>query len=249
MLRSSVLLIGRMSSLPLPPYHPLRLFSTGLKMSYIPQKVKEEMAGLYSEDAARWNATTLAVRFGAPRENVEMWLRLCKLRGIVSKKAKRTAEEEKAVEGMREKAATAWKALPEVTERRRWVTAPSTIEASENGGGTEVSMKVEGGETEATEVAGEKDATVEEETEEKIVQKSRTAEWVETFCENAPRDVSRRTTFAFIEVSRKKGEELERAVWIREGVSGCLRVARKEEREVLLSKVRSQDASVWKMGS
>lgn len=210
------------------------------------------MAGLHDEDAARWNATTLATRFGAPRENVEMWLRLCKLRGRASKKVKRSAQEEEALEEMRTKAVAAWKGLPEVMERRRWMAKPSVIEEAgrekdrNKTEEAEEGAKVDGDEKEKEVVRAEEEA--QEEGEQKVLRRSRTAEWVESFCENAPRDVSRRTTFAFVEVAGKKGEEMERAVWIREGKSGVLRVARREERDVLLSKTRSQDASVWKFG-
>lgn len=250
MLRSSLLFTTmRPSSLKSPLF--FRFLSTELKLSYIPQKVKDEMAGLHAEDASRWNATTLAARFGAPRENVGMWLRLCKLRGHAPRRKKRNGEEEKAIKEMRMKAVAAWKALPELAERRRWVAKPSVIENAGTGKeknvteGTEEREKVEGDKDEK-DILNVKEES-QEEGEKRVLPKSRTAEWVESFCENAPRDVSRRTTFAFIEVAGKKGEEMERAVWLREGKSGVLRLARKEERDVLLSKARSQHASVWKL--
>lgn len=232
--------------------------SNTAKLRYIPLKMKEEMLALHAEDSARWSATTLSARFSAPRENVEGLLRLARFRQReeVSGRERRSQEESEGLEKMREKAVKAWKELPELTERggsrrgERRLAEPSVMAKGE-------AAKVAAKETEGGGVVAEAEHGEPEEEEElvvveKSVRKSRTAEWVEEFCKEAERDVSRRTTFAFIEVGGKGKEggggmeEVERAVWIREGESGKLRVAEEMERKVLLHKVRVVDSGLWK---
>jgi hypothetical protein len=52
--------------------------ATSGRMRYIPAKVMDEMAALQEEDPARWTAVTLAMRYDAPQESVAAALLLSK---------------------------------------------------------------------------------------------------------------------------------------------------------------------------
>eukprot|EP00177_Eucheuma_denticulatum_P008409 GFKZ01015293.1.p1 GENE.GFKZ01015293.1~~GFKZ01015293.1.p1 ORF type:complete len:236 (+),score=43.02 GFKZ01015293.1:209-916(+) len=207
------------------------------RLTYLPHKVKEEMAALHEEDSKRWNASTLSARYTAPRENVETWLRLVKVR-----QSKEKAEGEE-VTRLREQVAEAWGRLRESSEKRRVIRAKPTSKEERN--------VADESADESTEMEAKMEAEVEAEMEETIEEhkvelgKTRTAEWVEKVCEMGVRDVKRKTTFAFVEVGKEVSEGLDGAVWIREGSTGKLRVAVDRERDVLLGKKRSQDPSIW----
>lgn len=204
------------------------------RLTYLPHKVKEEMAALHAEDSKRWNASTLSARYAAPRENVEAWLRLCKAR------QGREKSEGEEMTRLREQVGEAWGKLRESGDKRRVMRAgPTKKEESD----VAVKSEEKGEEMEAGLEQPEEEPADEVKAE---VRKTRTAEWVERVCELGVRDVKRKTTFAFIEVGKEVGEGVQRAVWIREGSTGKLRVAVDREREVLLGRARSQDPSVWK---
>lgn len=203
-------------------------------MAYIPTKMKEEMKALHLEDGSRWSASTLAARFGARRENVAGLLKLVR---AGRKEARRGGEEGERLEKLREEAARAWREVKEGggggKRYGRRLAAASTREGA--GAAVQREEKKKEGEQEA-----------EQEMVEQVVRrKSRTAVWVEELCERAEVDVKRRTSFAFIEVGGEKGEDVDKAVWIREGASGKLRVADERERDVLLQKVRVVDSGLW----
>lgn len=186
------------------------------------------MAALYDEDPSRWTATTLASRYSAPPKNVEAFLRLVKLRrkGWAGKKSK---EEIDRLDSMRADMLKTWARLAEPRAKRGAIAPPSP------------SLK------DASEIPGEMEVEeVEEEVQEIVVkEKSRTFKWLEETIADAAKDRIRKNSFAFIEVGEgAKGKT--RAVWIREGSTGDLRLAREQERSVLLDEVRSTDPSVWK---
>lgn len=217
--------------------------SSDTRLRYIPLKVKEEMLALHDEDGSRWTATTLSARFSAPRENVEAILKLRRFRApeSVGGREKRSADEQKELEIMREQMVNAWKQVPEVTERSGYrrgnqsLAKPSVLPKGEA-----AAVAAQEGEVDA------KEKEVGDAEEKKVVEKSKTAKWIEETCEKAALDVKRRTTFAFIEVGNSRDEEVERAVWMREGGTGKLRVANEMERKVLLQQVRVVDSGLWK---
>lgn len=209
--------------------------------------MKEEMLSLHEEDRGRWSVTTLSARFRAPRENVEALLKLGRVRNERAKELGRLNEEErKKVDEMSEGMVKAWMRLAEVDGGAWKRGGRGLAEASElaKGEASAVAAAAAGGGGEEQEE--EEVGKGEDEEMDVVRKKSRTAEWVEKFCEDAERDVCRRSSFAFIEVGGKGGDrEVERAVWIREGASGVLRVADPKEREVLLEKVRVVDSGLW----
>lgn len=218
--------------------------SSNTKLRYIPVNVKEEMLALHAEDGSRWTATTLSARFSAPRENVEAILKLRRFRAPegVGGRERRSADERKELESMREQMLNAWKQLPDVVERSGYRRADQRLsKPSVLPKGEAAAVAAEEGEVEMKEKE-----EVGEVEETKVVEKSRTAKWVEEMCENAALDVKRRTTFAFIEVGNSRDVEVERAVWMREGATGKLRMASEMERKVVSQQVRVVDSGLWK---
>lgn len=182
------------------------------RVSYIPRKMKEEMQALHATDGERWNAATLAQRFGARQENVAGLLKLGRLREKSGKGL--SAEEHEKVAKAREEAERAWAGVADGGGKYgRGLKAASRMRK-----GVLAGLEEEG--KEGGEAAG-KEETGEEKVEVEVVRKkSATAVWVEELCERAELDVHRKTSFAFIEVGKEGGKEVERAVWIREGPTG-----------------------------
>lgn len=203
-------------------------------LAYIPTKMKEEMKALHLEDGSRWSASTLAARFGARRENVAGLLKLVR---AGRKDARRGGAEGERLEKLREEAARAWREVKEGGGGGKRYGRRLAEASRMEGEGVKVRKE------EKQEKEGEQEVM---EMEEQVVRrKSATAVWVEGLCERAEVDVKRRTSFAFIEVGGEKGEDVDKAVWIREGASGKLRVAEERERDVLLQKVRVVDSGLW----
>jgi len=203
------------------------------------------MIDLHEEDSSRWTSTTLSARYSAPIENVSALLKLAyvrknklpargdRWRGMKDEDCGLNSAE---LEALREQIRTAWKALPEVKDEVR-----------------EVGPAVASESIEKVEAVGEvvDDDTGDEQSEEdvsnkEVVEKSVTAQWIESVCDHAARDVERRTTFAFIEVGGKGAlNNVQRAVWLRDGATGKLRVANEDERDILIGNARVADKEVW----
>lgn len=99
------------------------------------------------------------------------------------------------------------------------------------------------GEVSVSEEEG-KDDVEESDVKEQVVVKSAWAQELEQDVGHAERDVTRRTTFAFVEIGVEK--HVSGAVWVREGETGVLRLAQEEERRLLLGEVRARDTEAWK---
>lgn len=217
------------------------------KLLYVPNKMKEEIMALHEEDPKRWNVTTLSSRFSAERANVEAVLRLFRLRQMRRREVKTRSEEDRVrIERAEERSMEAWKLLGEGVYRGRAIARASVS------GGEGLGEDGDGeGESESeSEGAGAED-TVEDAVqagggeEKKEVVKSAWAEFLEKEIDRAEVDVSRRTTYAFVEIG-EGGDDIRRAVWVREGESGRLRLAEEEERRLLMNEVRARDSQAWK---
>ncbi|KAI0564179.1 Ribonuclease Z [Gracilaria domingensis] len=203
------------------------------QLLYIPRKTKEEIMALHEEDPKRWNTTTLSKRFGAHSENVESLLKLHALRKHREKQIQQSEEEErKRIERMREKMVDSWSELQEFVMRTRHVADASRFTTSEKG--------LEGREEDDDD---ESDVADEDMHTEEVVN-SKWGAYLEKEIEDAALDTPRKCTYAFVEIG--KGEEhVRRAVWIREGESGRLRLADEAERSLLLNQVRAKDSQAF----
>lgn len=192
---------------------------------------------LHEEDPKRWNVTTLSTRFSAERGNVEAILRLFRMRQMRQREAKARSEEvQSRVEQLEQRSVEAWNMLGEGVFRGRAIARASVS----GGDGLGHEGEAESGDVEE----GVDDGAQTDGAEEKFVNSS-WAEFLEREIEGAEVDVSRRTTYAFVEIG-EGGAEVRRAVWLREGDSGRLRLAEEEERQLLVNEVRARDSQAWK---
>lgn len=214
-------------------------------LPYVPLKLKDEMLSLHAENPTRWNATTLAHRFSAPRANVAAILKLYALRTEPAASKPSLADEKSAsLCNARDAALAAWAGIPEVkgmSGRGRARAPPSDTPAP----------LADAAEASARELAGLAEATGAEGSEEGIGEGAREEElpkskwWgrVKELCEGeAELDAKRKTTFAFIEVGKRKET---RAVWLRDGATGKLRMADDEERRFLLEETNMRDTKAF----
>lgn len=185
------------------------------------EKTKSEMRELHAADPTRWTAAALAARFGAPAENAKAIVRLAALRSRVP-----AADAEAATELER-----AWTQLgvPQRTSRARHAraaTTPARPASRAPAVAPAVEPEAAAEEPDAMETAGGDG-----------VGTTATAEWAREQIELGEIETMRASTFAFIEVG-KGLEDHQRAIWLRDGRTGCLRAPSARERARLLDQRR-----------
>lgn len=204
------------------------------QIPFIPWKMKEEILALRAEDPTRWTATSLARRFSAPHENVVALLRLGELRAERDEyiASLPDAGTRATIERMRSNGTAAWSAICNVSagRHRKPITKPSDSVP-------DISAVTDGEKAE------------DQETTEQQVQldKSRWMEYIENNLDNVETDTVRKTSFAFIEVGKPKqqGKLVQRAMWIRDGATGKLRMADEEEQKLLKKQVKVRDSTAF----
>lgn len=208
--------------------------------------MKEEILELHEADQKRWTVTTLAARFGVPRENVAGLLKLGALRRLrLQAIDNMDPETRKTMEELRIKSVNAWNALPSPAPmiRRRISTPRAKVDSQ-----TAVVSSDPQSENKSDSDPSANDQTAEE--EENVKQKSPWAEYIEQNYGKLEDDTVRRTSFAFIEVAgkggyRKGGDKIARAIWIRDGSTGKIRMPDDEERSLLTNEVRVRDSKAF----
>lgn len=225
---------------------------------FLAQKQKEEILALHEEDPLRWSATVLAARFGAPRENVQMLLRLGQERNRRDQFVKSLPKDQKdTIQKLRDQSISAWSELSTegspFSRRVQFSYLRSQSSSQHRAPGPRPTISVD----ELREVALGKDGDANdqhtmESTEagagdggdDAGMERSEWARKLDHLCENVELDTIRRTSFAFIEVGR--GKNIYRGVWLREGQTGKLRIADEDERKLLLNKVNMRDAKAFR---
>lgn len=232
---------------------PLCTSSRAFQLPFIPQKSKEEMLELHAEDPSRWTPTTIAARFNASRDNVQAVLRLGKLRPVRETRL-RDAKLWESASTARDKALATWADLhvPHVSGKSRGMMAtrsPSTSDrialTKEVVNNTEQTSSDSKEASEEDALESDVDAKFQPEPEVEIAP-SKWAKHIEANYEKVEDDWVRKTTYAFIEVG--KDRDVRRAVWLREGGTGKLRIADDEERRLFLSEVTARDTTALKDG-
>lgn len=216
-------------------------------MGFVSSKMKEEILELYEEDEKRWTAATLSTRFGVPRANVTALLKLGQLRRQREAMLQTLNEEKKRkLLDLCTKATSAWATLPSVTGggavKRRVLRASSTKGIGDRN--TSVQGQILAGVNDNNEAVKDSSKPIEANTDVEIKsEKSPWARYIEEHYRDVELDTVRRTTFAFIEVGRN--QDLQRAVWIREGATGKLRLADDEERKLLTAQIKVRDSTAF----
>lgn len=231
-------------------YDPVHLDASGMggsrpmaKLRYIPAKMKEELIVLHAESPTRWTASALSARFGVPHDNVSALL------GLVTRRADRDAAIERlpretrdTVTDLRARGCDAWQALPETSAPiRSWRhQAPPSKSDTEMELELQAQMKPEPMPAELRDLAEHVSL---EEDDHTSKPRSAWATFLDKRCDGLELDVKRNTSFSFIEVGNDAG--VTRAVWIREGATGKIRIADAEERKLLLSEVKVRDSDAF----
>lgn len=237
------ILVSRLRPTPTILNNTICTSSERTELVYIPSKMKEEVLALHEEDSNRWTATTLSARFGAPHDNIAALLSLGKLRQQQNDRIKKLDQEQrKVIEDFRDKGIKAWSSLSSVSPytsaaSRRRVAMPSKREDLIGKQNASVVTEEENDEVEV-EVGDE---------EIKDTKKSMWYEYIEDNYDKVQTDSVRKTTFAFIEVGKKNKSQsnIERAVWLRDGATGKLRLADMEEKKLLTSQVKMRDSKAF----
>lgn len=215
------------------------------RVLFIPVKMKEEMLALHEEDKNRWTATTLATRFKAPQENVDALLKLGAIRRRREEALQAAnGETREKITHLRTQAVKTWAALPDGSiSTSRWRVAKPTHADVTGEHNLRAARKASAEPPNKSDPMTNETIAENSNTEEPEPEKSTWAEHIERICENAELDSVRKTTFAFIEVGKR--QDLHRAVWIREGATGKLRLADQEERKLLTNRVTVRDSKAF----
>lgn len=227
---------------------------------YLAQKQKEEILALHDEDPVRWTATVLATRFGAPRENVQMLLRLGQERKRRQKYINSLPGDQKSnIEKLKSQSVDAWFEIssePSLSSRRtrtpysRSQSSPQLSTPSSRPPKSVDELRsvafateenIDDDDPSATKTPAEGD--IDKEIDGTAVEESEWSKNLDHLCANAELDTTRRWSFAFIEVGRTK--KVRRGVWLRVGQSGKLRIADEEERKLFLNAVNTRDSKAF----
>lgn len=197
---------------------------------------------LHDQDPERWNPTTLSTRFSAAKSNVEALITLHAMRKLRHAQLNEKDDNERNnINNLHEKVQQAWAKLPELHMRPIYVSKPSPQTPSLD---TANLTEVPGSEEEPNE---QLESPPMEQEEHVQIPNSTWQSYLEAQIENVPADITRRTTYAFVEIgSNPATENIKRAVWIREGSTGSMRFADDKERRLLLNQVRAKDTLAWK---
>lgn len=227
---------------------------------YLAQKQKEEILALHDEDPVRWTATVLATRFGAPRENVQMLLRLGQERKRRQKYINSLPGDQKSnIEKLKSQSVDAWFEISSeasLSSRRTrtpysrsqsspQLSTPSSRPAKSVDELRTVAFAMEENMDEDDPSVAETpaEADTDKGVDKTAVKESEWAKNLDHLCANAELDTIRRWSFAFIEVGRTK--KVHRGIWLREGQSGKLRIADEEERKLFLNVVSMRDSKAF----